>query len=374
MPKILFVASLHHPEELQREQAQNPAQLFPSSMAQHFYERALLRAGYTLQVFWRNVSGFGKAGDIHGVQSTRYSNHITPRRALEAVMRRLPPHLNADYRIRNQRLLEQAQRFAPDIVWLVGDNTVIAPATLATLRAGGARIVYTCGTSPIAFSHPVERAAARLYDWVLANDYYHGIQWQELGAKNMLCLPVAAIDPDFHHPRPLDEATRKAYTCDVSFVGTLVPHNLYSERVQALEALAGVDVGIWTTHDVPASLRRFVRGQALGDSMMNVISAARIALNTHGDFMRYGGNMRLFECAGAGVFQMVDNRPAVREWFTVGEHVAVYHDTRDLQEQVAYYLAHPQERQRMAEACLAHVRTHHTYDKRVATLQATGVL
>ena len=170
MPKILFVASLHHPEELRREQAQNPAQLFPSSMAQHFYERALLRAGYTLDVFWRNVSGFGKAGDIENLQHARYSQRITPRRALEAAMRRLPPRLNVDYRIRNQRLLEHVQRFAPDIIWLVGDNTVITPATLATLKAGGGRIIYTCGTSPIVFSHPIERAAARLYDWVLEND------------------------------------------------------------------------------------------------------------------------------------------------------------------------------------------------------------
>lgn len=365
MPRILFVASLHHPDTLLKERASNPTRLFPSSAAQHFYERALTQAGYTLDVFWRNVPSWGS---VEGLRQLHYSNRPTLRRALEAGLRRLPPALNPEYRLRNQRLLAHAERFAPDVIWLVGDNTVITPDTLATLKAGGARLIYTCGTSPIVFSQPIERAAARLYDWVLANDYYHGIQWQELGAPRMLCLPVAAIDPDFHAPRAVTP------TCDVAFVGTLVPHNLYSERVQALEALSAFELGIWTTHDVPPSLRRFMRGQALGATMLDAVSAGRIALNTHGDFMRYGGNMRLFECAGVGVFQLVDDRPGVREWFTVGEHLAVYSDLQDLREKVAYYLAHPEARQRMAEASRAHALAHHTYTARVRTLQAAGVL
>ena len=60
-----------------------------------------------------------------------------------------------------------------------------------------------------------------------------------------------------------------------------------------------------------ASLRRFYRGAALGEEMLRA-TAAVIALNPHGDFMRWSGNMRLFEACGVGAFQLVDDRLGVR--------------------------------------------------------------
>ncbi|MEZ4672455.1 MAG: hypothetical protein R3E39_31510 [Anaerolineae bacterium] len=109
-------------------------------------------------------------------------------------------------------------------MWLVGDNTVITAETLAALkREIGCKIIYATGTSPIVFSHPIERKAARLFDLVLVNDYYHGIQWLELGAQRMECLPLSACDPDFHHPYPLTDEQRRDFTCDIAFVGTLIP-------------------------------------------------------------------------------------------------------------------------------------------------------
>lgn len=372
--RILFIASLHHPEQLQADRASTPPgaepPLFPSSMGQHFWERAMKKRGYTLAVFWRNLPGFG-SGDVTSLKFQAHSQRITPGKILQAALRRLPAQANPDYRIRNQRLIEQARQFQPDILWLIGDNTVIYADTLAAIkRELGCKLFYVSGTSPIVFSHPEERAAARLYDWVLVNDFYHGMQWLELGAKQMECLPIAAIDPDFHTPRPLSDAERQPFNCDVSFVGTLVPDNLYSERTAALEYLSEFDLGIWSVHDVPPSLKAFRRGAALGDSMLRVLSAARICLNVHGDFMRYGGNMRLFEAAAVGAFQLVDDRPGIETWFTPGEHLVTYSSLDDLREKVAYYLAHDEERARIAAAARAHVLAHHTYDSRLARVES----
>ena len=143
----------------------------------------------------------------------------------------------------------------------------------------------------------------------------------------------------------------REYLCDVGFVGTVVPDNLYSERVAALESLREFDLGIWSMHEVPASLKPFHRGSALGEAMMQVLSSVKISINAHGDFMRYGGNMRLFESAALGAFQIVDDRPGVHEWFTDGEHLVTFRDAADLQEKVRYYLAHDEERVRIAEGC-----------------------
>lgn len=370
MTRVLFVASLHHPEQLRLEMAQTPPNsapaLFPTSMGQHFWERAMRKRGWEVQVFWRNLSGFGN-GDIRALRQSVHSERLTPRKVIDALLRRLPPAINPDVRRRNTRLLARAVTEKPDILWLVGDNTVIYPETLAAIKEQiGCRLIYASGTSPIVFSHAIERRAARLYDLVLVNDYYHGVQWLELGAQRMECLPIAAVDPSYHVPQTLDVDEQRAYACAVTFVGTLVPDHLYSERRRALEALSDYELGIWSVHEVPPSLRPYYRGRALGGQMMRVLSGATISLNIHGDFMRYGGNMRLFESAAVGAFQIADDRPGIHQWFNVGEHLVTYRNHAELRQLVAHYLARPDDRHRIAQAARQHVYQHHTYDQRLA--------
>ena len=367
--RILFVASLHHPEALQAAIAATPPgaepPLFPPSMGQHLWDKALRKRGHITDVFYRNIPAIG------ALKSERHSQGLTPRKIISALAQRIPPETNPDYRLRNRRLLEKVRAFKPGVLWMVGDNKVIYADTLAAIkRETGSKIVYSTGISPIVFSLPIERRAARLYDLVITNDYYHGIQWLELGAKSMECLPGSACDPDFHHPYNLTDAERKAYTCDIAFVGTLVPDNLYSRRVQALEALRDFDLGIWSVHDVPLSLKQNFRGYALGEDMLEVFSAAKMTVNIHGDFMRYGGNMRLFEAAGVGIFQIADDLPGVHQWFIEGETIVTFRDLDDLREKAAYYLTHDDEREAIARRAQAHVYQHHNYNHRVAQLEA----
>lgn len=369
MPRILFVESLYHPEELMAElrqaRASCPTALFPRSMAQYTWEQAMRAAGCTLEVFWRNLPGYGPR-DISRLRHQVYRSGFTPAKLAAALMGRLPPGLNPDILRRNRLLLAQADRFRPDIIWHSGGNREILPATLARLKDEmGCKIVYCNGDSPIVFSHANEREAARLYDLVLVNDYYHGMQWRELGAPKVECLPTTGVDPDLHYPQPITDVPRE-YLCDIGFVGTLTPDNLYSERVAALESLREFDLGIWSVHETPASLRPHYRGSALGLSMLQVLSSVKISINIHGDFMRYGGNMRLFECAGAGSFQLVDDKPGVHTWFVDGEHLATFSDLADLREKARYYLAHDDERQRIALAAREHALAHHRIDQRLA--------
>ena len=356
--RVLFIAALHHPQQLIDDiagrAANEPMPLFPRSMGQHYWERAFRAAGCEMDVFYRNLPGYGRR-HISRLSTDVYRTGLTPARVGSALLRRMPARWQPDLRRRNQLLIAQAARFQPDILWLSGDNREVLPETLARIkREQDCKIIYVTGVSPIVFSGANEREAARLYDLVLVNDYYHGVQWLELGARKMECLPYVAIDPEIHVPQPIADASA-SYLCDVGFVGTLVPGNLYSERVAALESLREFDLGIWSMHEVPPPLRRFHRGSALGESMMQVLSSIKISVNIHGDFMRYGGNMRLFESAALGAFQIVDDRPGVHEWFRDGEHLVTFSDHDDLREKVRFYLAHEDERQRIAAAARAHV-------------------
>jgi spore maturation protein CgeB len=363
--KILFVASLHHPPQGTGGRRPGYADdlLFPISQAHAFWVKALRAAGHTCDVFWRSTSVYPWARQ----KPLRMTERLTIRRAVSAAAA-LVPRLSPDLRLRNRALLRRCADDPPDVVIVVGGNSVVFPETLARIRAEGAVIVLTCGTSPVVFSHALERAAAPLYDLVVANDRYHAVQWRELGACRAEVLPMSAVDPDVHRPYELTAAQREAYGCDVGFVGTLVPQRLYSERVAALEALVQFDLKIWSVHEVPSSLRDKARGPLLGEPMLRALCGARIVVNPHGDFMRWGGNMRLFEACGVGSFQIVDDRPGVSEWFTPGEHLVTYRDPAQLRELVAHFLDLDQERERIARAGREHVLAHHTYAHRMAAL------
>ena len=154
--RVLFIASLHHPEILLRERDARHDQLFPSSMGQHFWERAFRAAGYEVAVFWRNLPGFGSR-DIGRLSTAVYRNRWTPARVASALLRRAPPRWQPDLRRRNKLLLQAAKRFQPDIVWLSGDNREILPETLARLKhEHDCALIYVSGVSPIVFSHANE--------------------------------------------------------------------------------------------------------------------------------------------------------------------------------------------------------------------------
>ncbi len=370
--RILIVADLHHPEELARAasmslQPEDRPILFPPSQGAFFWTRSLRRQGHSVEAFIRSDPV------LFGARAKRLSR-FSGRRGLGtlgAVLASHLPRLHPDFRLRNRRLIEVCQKCRPDVILFSGGNQVIYPETLETLKSvAGCTLVYLSGVSPIVFSHSIERLAAPLYDLVIVNDFYHAMQWRELGARRAEALPISAIDPDFHHPFDLTAEERAQYTCEIGVVGTFVPNKLYSERIEALEALRDFDLGIWSVHEVPPTLRPYYRGTALGEQMLRITQAAKIVINTHGDFMRYGGNMRLFEVCGVGAFQIVDDRPGVSQWFTVGEHLVTYRDLDHLRELVRYYLDHDDERQRIAAAGQAHVYAHHTYDQRMARLLA----
>jgi spore maturation protein CgeB len=115
-----------------------------------------------------------------------------------------------------------------------------------------------------------------------------------------------------------------------------------------------------------------VRGKALGEDMLKILSAAKLCFNTHGDFVFYGGNMRLFEVAGAGICQISDDLPGTRLWFPDVDGkptIITYSDEDDLRAKVGYYLAHEDEREAVARNAQAHVYTHHTYDIRAERIE-----
>lgn len=371
MARILFIANLDNPSQVQKDRATAHAQgkempIFPIGSREYFWTKILQKQGHTVSVFWRNNPDF-ESQSSEATQSGGQSGGI-----VAAVFGRLnsnDPSLDADNV--NQLLRQRARDFKPDILWIVEDNRIIDVDTLTRIKDKiGSRIIYVSGRSPIVFAHRIERQAAHLYDLVVVNDYYHGMQWRELGARDMVCLPLGAIDPEFHFPRQVSADERKLYAAYVTFIGTLTPSKRYTERIAVLSAMREFNIAIWSDDELPMALRPNRRGAAYGERAMRVMASSGVTINVHGDSMRYGGHERLFEAAGIGAFMITDDRPCNAVWFTEGVNLVVYRSLEDLHDKILYYLNHADERNKIVAAARRHVLNNHTYEHRLRKLQS----
>jgi hypothetical protein len=142
---------------------------------------------------------------------------------------------------------------------------------------------------------------------------------------------------------------------DVGFVGAI--GGPYADRRAAVERLEKR----WRMNDF--------RRPYYGADMARVYSQSRIVFNTTpSDTI----NMRIFEAPACGALLLTkraDNGQT--DLLEEGEHFDTFGTVDELEDKVAYYLAHEDERERIARAGQQWVLTHHTYDQRADEILAT---
>lgn len=157
-------------------------------------------------------------------------------------------------------------------------------------------------------------------------------------------LPLAC-DPDTH----ADQRLERVY--DVGFVGTVNAN--YPDRVRLLAAME-------RQYKVNDYRRRYY----LRD-MARVYSQSRIVFNIT---LKGLLNMRFFEVPPSGALLLTERSEhnGQAELLLEGEEYVAFSGEADLLAKVAYYLAHAEERERIARAGQAAVLARHTYGHRVA--------
>ncbi len=292
---------------------------FSPGQPEYFYFNALRTMGHDVQAHrFSDRTRYSSPAEL----TDRLSKYMRYpwRRIRTALSRR-------DIMLRNQLMEEHAFRVKPDLIVIWGGSDVVLPETVARLKARtGAVLIGMCGYSPVALGAPQERAAAHNYDLILTNDHYHTYQWRELGVRESVALPLAGFDPEFHLPVSMSGDERQRFASRICFVGRLLPLSVYGDRLEMLNALADLDVGIWTEDRefvlAQPKLRALYRGIAFGREMVKVLSASDICINSVGCTMQRGGNMRTFEAAGIGAFQIIDRYDP--RWFAEGAEIVSY--------------------------------------------------
>jgi spore maturation protein CgeB len=257
-------------------------------------------------------------------------------------------------------LVRAVEWFEPAVVILTyGD---LPPDTILDIRrASGAKLAvwYPDHLANLGRQYLL---ASELDAWFFKDPYLAETLREKLGL-NAHYLPEAC-NPLWHRRVELTEAERRKYGCDLCTAS-----NMYYYRARTLEPFKDYDLKIWGASYprwMASPLRANYPGIYVAElEKAKAFNAAKVVLNTMHYAEIEGVNCRLFEAAGCGAFQIADRKPALAELLEPEREVVTFRTRQELKEKVDYYLAHPEERQEIADRAYARAHREHTYEHRL---------
>ncbi len=101
------------------------------------------------------------------------------------------------------------------------------------------------------------------------------------------------------------------------------------------------------------------------DEMPKVFKNSKINLNVSLKCIQSGIPLRALDILGCGGFLLTNYQPEIAEWFVDGDEVVLYTSLEDAYTKCRYYLAHDEERERIARNGKEKVRELFGYDGRI---------
>jgi hypothetical protein len=182
------------------------------------------------------------------------------------------------------------------------------------------------------------------------------VEWYQKEGCQALFFPEAS-DPEIFHPMPKFPKVH-----DVCFVGgrygvrEKIVSSLRRAGIRVTAYGAGWEGGRLDTNDVP---RLFAQSKIV------------LGIGTIGhceDF--YALKMRDFDGPMSGSLYLTHDNPDLRLVYKVGDELVTYRSIDDCIDKVQWFLAHDDERERIAQAGRARASVDHTWDKRFNDLFA----
>jgi spore maturation protein CgeB len=211
------------------------------------------------------------------------------------------------------------------------------------------------------------------------NAPYDGLFFKDPYIKHVLSdvlqSPVYYLPECFNPARhwlPEDQiGVDPQYQCDITTAG-----NQHSWRVAFYKQLSGFDVKLWGN---PApmwmnagAVAAMHQGRAVYNyDKVRAFRGASIVVNNLHYGETWGLNVRAFEAAGAGAFQMVDWRPGLEHLFQDGKELITFRNISDLKAKINYWLPRSDERRAIGEAAMRRAHSQHTYQHRLELLLET---
>jgi len=234
----------------------------------------------------------------------------------------------------------------PDVLLIIS-GFFIPPKLLDRARRTRTRVVLVCTEQPYELSRELD--LAQYADLTLVNDPTH-LDKFPAGTRYV----PHAYRPSIHHPGPAVPELRS----DFAFVGTGYPSRIGFLEQMDLDGLDVLLAGNWQLLNDDHRLRKYV-AHDLGDCLDNVRTAdvyrsTQVAMNLYrreaekpGLSAGYAIGPREVELAATGTFFLRDPRQESNEVFGM---LPAFTSPEEASEQLRYWLARPDERERLAAA------------------------
>lgn len=240
----------------------------------------------------------------------------------------------------NQDLLNAAQQFQPEIVWLHQGQHVF-PKTIRQLRqmlpqATFIQYANDDPFSPLAASYRWRylKKAIPEFDVHFAFRPANLQDFYQHGARRVeLLLPYYV--PEMHYPVPVEEAE---FASEVAFVGHYEPDG----RLEMLDRLKKYEVKIFGS-GWPIAV-----SMALGKDYRKAISGAKIALCFLSTLNQDVYTRRNFEIPAMQTFMLSQYSDELAAMFKEGVEAEFFRTQDELRDKVDYYLKHDQLREKIA--------------------------
>ncbi|MCC6154860.1 MAG: glycosyltransferase, partial [Candidatus Hydrogenedentes bacterium] len=242
------------------------------------------------------------------------------------------------------------QGFSPSVYMWVDSGVADLPEDLESVDV--TRICYIIDTH---CALETRLKMARRFNFTFLAQKTRIPEFVHAGISNVAWMPLAC-SPELHDVGTME---RKF---DVAFVGA-VPDDPDDRRKKLIDA-------------VNARFPNSFIGRAWPEEMARIYAQAKIVINISAS---RDINMRVFEGLASGALLITDPADGLEELFKDKEHLVVYQSDSDLLENIAHYLMHNAERERIAATGRSLVLSEHTYRHRTRqmmymVLEALGAL
>lgn len=279
-------------------------------------------------------------------------------------------------------MLARASSMRPDLLLVMNGLHVFPPEHVSDvdqIRAMGIKTAIWFVDDPY-FSDDTARIALH-YDEVFTHELTGVTLYKEIGCPNVHYLPLAAGSELY-----LPQQVGAQYQYDVCFIG-----NAFWNRVALFDELAAflqdkkvfIAGGFWERLNEKEKLAPFVHsGWIAPEETTRYYNGAKIVINLHRptlagqdnrnsrDLAGRSINPRTYEISACGTLQITDIREDLTTYYRPGYDIETFVSTQELQDKIAYYLAHEQQRAEVAWRSLWTTRKYHSYRNRVGRLLA----
>ncbi len=267
---------------------------------------------------------------------------------------------------RMERLWSLVREQPFDLVIVCHD--FLLPAEVETLKSmNGAKVAMWFPDAIVNFRNAAFMNSP--YDALFFKDPFIVKRLSDVLESPVYYLPEC-FNPERHKLPPVQE-TETNYSCDITTAG-----NLHSWRVAVFKHLADYDVKIWGNPPPEWLPLGPVAGMIQGRGVFysdkaQAYRSARIVLTTLHCSEIWGVNVRCFEAAGVGAFQLIEWRIGLAQLFEDGTELVTYTTMQDLRRKIDYWLPRADERRAIGEAARRRALAEHTYRHRLDVMLGT---